>query len=129
MALQGPIDTIHSFSSYDRQMSNLSHRAELDVNISVHDARREALVKADDKFFLQLSSGHCCRSSQFEKIMTTRFPKERCLMNVLILNTFFNFYTSQLDIVNDQGCFFEQQLRRDHIEDFRGLSLHRRPQL
>lgn len=36
---------------------------------------------------------------------------------------------SQLSTVDGQGSFFEQALRKDHLEDFRGLSLHRHPQL
>ena len=76
MSLQCPTDTIQSSSSYDRQLSDLGHRAGFEVNISVHDARREALVKADGKFSLQLSPGEYCRSSQFEKIMATQFLKE-----------------------------------------------------
>lgn len=35
---------------------------------------------------------------------------------------------SQLSTVDGQGSFFGQALRRDHLEDFRGLSLHRHPQ-
>ena len=42
-------------------------------------------------------------------------------------NTFFNSYMSQLSTVDGQGSFFGQALRRDHLEDFRGLSLHRHP--
>jgi hypothetical protein len=36
---------------------------------------------------------------------------------------------SQLSTVDGQGSFFEQGLRKDHLEDFRGLSLHRHPRL
>ena len=56
MSLHGPTDTIQSSGSYDRQLSDWGHRAGFEVNISVHYARREALVKADGKLFLQLSS-------------------------------------------------------------------------
>ncbi len=44
-------------------------------------------------------------------------------------NTFVTSYMSQLSTVDGQGSFFGQELRRDHLEDFRGLSLHRHPQL
>jgi hypothetical protein len=42
-------DTIQSSSSYDWQSSDLGYCAGLEVKISVHEMRREALVKADGK--------------------------------------------------------------------------------
>ena len=44
-------------------------------------------------------------------------------------STFFQSYMSQLSTVDGQGSYFGTGLRRDHLEDFRGLSLHRHPQL
>jgi hypothetical protein len=76
MSLHGPTNTIQSSSSYDRQLSDLGHRAGFEVNISVHDARREALVKADGKLSLQLSPSYYFGSSYCEKITATPFPRE-----------------------------------------------------
>lgn len=76
MSLHGPTDTIQSSSSYDRQLSDSGHRAGFEVNISVHDARREALVKADGKLSFQLCPVHHRGSSQFEQTMATQSPKE-----------------------------------------------------
>jgi hypothetical protein len=43
--------------------------------------------------------------------------------------TFLNSYMAQLSTVDGQASFLGQRLRRDHIEDLRGLSLRRHPQL
>lgn len=74
-SLQGPTGTIQSFSSYDRQIRHLGHYAGCEVKTPIHDARREALVEADDKFSLPLCLGHSPKSSNLEKIMATRLPK------------------------------------------------------
>jgi len=84
MSLHGPTDTIQRSSSYDRQLSDLSYHAGFEVIISVHDARREAVVKADGKPFLQLSPVHHCRSSQFEKIIATQSSIEKDLESIQV---------------------------------------------
>lgn len=73
---QGPIDTIQSSSPYNCQLSDLGYYAGFKVNISVYNVQREALIKADGEFSLQLSLGGYCRSLQFKKIMATQFLKE-----------------------------------------------------
>ncbi len=52
VSLDGPTDEIQTSSSYDQQLSAVGHRAGYKVNITVHAARREALVKADGKLLL-----------------------------------------------------------------------------
>jgi hypothetical protein len=76
MSPQGPINTIQSSSSYDWQSSDLSYCAGLELKISVHDTRREALVKADGKFPLGLSPGLRCRSARLVKMMAIQFSSE-----------------------------------------------------
>ena len=44
-------------------------------------------------------------------------------------NTFLNSYMAHISTVDGQPSFLGQTLRRDHIEDFRGMALHRHPQL
>ena len=44
-------------------------------------------------------------------------------------NTFLNSYMAPVSTVDSQASFLGQTLRRDHIEDFRGMSLRRNPQL
>jgi hypothetical protein len=69
MSLKGPSGMIQTFSSYDWQISDLGYCAGFEVNISVHDTRREALFKADGKLSLGLSPGLRCRSARLVKIM------------------------------------------------------------
>jgi len=47
MSLEGRTGTIQSSSSYNHQLSDLGHGAGFEVNISVHNTRREALVQGE----------------------------------------------------------------------------------
>jgi hypothetical protein len=44
-------------------------------------------------------------------------------------NTFLGFYMSQISTVDGQNSFLGKEIRRDYIEDLRGMSLRRHPQL
>lgn len=45
------IEKIHEASSFSNRTVDLRHHVEYEKNIEIHDIRRKALVKADDKFF------------------------------------------------------------------------------
>ena len=50
VSVDGPTKKIQGADSFSNRTMNLGHRAEYEENIKIHDIRREALVKADDKF-------------------------------------------------------------------------------
>src|SRR5436309_10277604 len=52
---EGPTKTIQSATSYSGQLRRLGHRAGYTINITVHAARREALIKADGRYLYLFS--------------------------------------------------------------------------
>jgi hypothetical protein len=44
------IEKIHEASFFNNRIVDLEHRVEYKKNIEIHDIRREALVKVDNKF-------------------------------------------------------------------------------
>ena len=50
VSADGPTGKIQGAGSFSNRTVDLGHRAEHEENIGIHDIRREALVKADDKF-------------------------------------------------------------------------------
>ncbi|KAH0542349.1 hypothetical protein FGG08_003287 [Glutinoglossum americanum] len=105
---EGPTNKIQKSNSFSHQLVALGRRAGYEENITVHDARREALIKADDGYSIaerMKFAGHIDSS------------------------TFLNSYMAQISTVDGQASFLGQKLRGDHIEDLRGMSLRRHPQL
>ncbi|KAI9773400.1 MAG: hypothetical protein M1840_007615 [Geoglossum simile] len=106
---QGPTGKIQKSNSFSRQLVTLGRRAGYKENVTVHDARREALIKADD---------HGYSIAERMKFAGHINP-----------NTFLDSYMAKISTVDGQASFLGQKLRQDHIEDLRGLSLHRHPQV
>ena len=49
ISADGPTEKIHKASSFSNRTGDLGHRAGYEENIGIHDIRREALVKANNK--------------------------------------------------------------------------------
>ncbi|KAI9761799.1 MAG: hypothetical protein M1840_001679, partial [Geoglossum simile] len=106
---EGPTDRIQVATTYGNQLRYLGHRAGYRADISVHALRREALIKADDNGY-----------SIAERM---RFAGQSDP------NTFFGSYMSQLSTVDGQASYLGEEIRRDHLDNFRGMGLHRNPHL
>ncbi|KAF2195618.1 hypothetical protein K469DRAFT_758244 [Zopfia rhizophila CBS 207.26] len=109
MTSAGFTGRIVSSSSFDKDLGCWSLHAGYEKPIRVHHVRKEALIKADD-------NGYSMEERM--KFAGHRNP-----------NTFRWSYMAPMSTVDGQGSFLNTELRRDHIEDFRSLSLPRQPQL
>ncbi|KAI9776699.1 MAG: hypothetical protein M1839_009426 [Geoglossum umbratile] len=109
ISCSGPTGKIQSASSFSSRLVGLGHRAGYRENITVHDIRREALIKADDNGY---------SIAERMKFGGHKNP-----------NTFSESYMSQMSTVDGQSSYWGRERRTIHIDIFRGLSLHHHPQL
>ena len=122
----GPIGKIHGASSFSNRIVDLGHRAEYEENIGIHDIRREALVKADDKLLRTKYLRRDTNSTKDNGYSTAERIKFAGHNNA---DTFFDSYAPELSTVNGMASYWNKKRRTIHLEGFRGLSLHHYSQL
>ncbi|OCK73076.1 hypothetical protein K432DRAFT_365291 [Lepidopterella palustris CBS 459.81] len=105
----GPTGKIVSATSFNSTLDGWSIRAGFERGIKIHDVRREALIKADDNNY---------SVDERMKFAGQRDP-----------SVFRQSYMHAMSTVDGQGSFLGTELRRDHIEGWRSMSLRRQPQL
>ena len=103
---RGPTGNIQKSNSFSHQLVALGRRAGYEENITVHDARREALIKADGInlhkigiFFLADSFGEDHGYSIAERM---KFAGH------IDSSTFLNSYMAQISTVDGQASFLGQ---------------------
>ena len=117
----GPTGKIQKSSSFSRQLTNAAQRAGFS-NITIHDGRREALVKANGKalILLRLQSANYPPARGYSTAEIGKFAGQS---NSKVFRVYYMVEGS----VDGQNSFLNQPCRTDFIEDMRGISLHCNP--
>ncbi|KAF8862713.1 hypothetical protein BDZ45DRAFT_585016 [Acephala macrosclerotiorum] len=103
----GPTGKIQKSSSFSKQLTSAAQRAGM-VNVTIHDGRREAIVKANARGYSIAELGKFAGQSNHRVFQT--------------------YYMAE-GSVDGQNSFLNQPCRTDFIEDMRGISLHCNPEL
>jgi len=108
MSCDGPTGQIQTASSFSKQLTSACPRAGFKNNITVHAARREALVKANTNGYTDAELIKFAGQSN-SRVFQASYMAEGG--------------------VDGQNSFFNQPLQKDHIESFRGITLSCNPEL
>ena len=123
---RGLSSNIQTANSFGDQLARLGKRSGHERNITIHAVRREALIKADGDALSPAIFVHALIDAADNGYSEAERMKFAGHLNP---STFPAFYMAPLSTVDGQGSFLGQRLRRDFIEDFRGMALSRNSQL
>ena len=97
ISADGPTGKIHGASSFSNRIVDLGHRAGYEENIRIHNIRREALVKADNKL---LRTKYLRRDTNSTKDNSYSTAKRMKFAGHNNADTFFDSYAPELSTID-----------------------------